>query len=165
MNLLEAEFIPHWIKLTPVIFSLAGAGSSLLIYSMGQRQLFKFKVSLIGRRLYTFLNRKWFFDKVYNEWIAQGALAIGYHVTYKAIDRGIIEMFGPYGISHTVYNVSLKMARVQSGYLYHYATMMMIGIILFVMVVGLWDLVAPWWDGRLLIQFVAATLLLHYYSK
>ena len=86
-------------------------------------------------------------------------------MTYKAIDRGIIEMFGPYGISHTVYNVSLKMARVQSGYLYHYATMMMIGIILFVMVVGLWDLVAPWWDGRLLIQFVAATLLLHYYSK
>ena len=165
MILLEAEFIPHWIKLTPVCFSMFGATLAFILYSIAQRQLFKFKISFIGRRLYTFLNRKWFFDKVYNEWIAQGALAMGYHVTYKAIDRGLIEMFGPYGISHTVYNTSLNMARLQTGYLYHYAFVMLIGVTLFLMVIGLWDHIAPWWDGRLLVQFVAAGLFFNYYSN
>jgi NADH-ubiquinone oxidoreductase chain 5 len=165
MILLEAEFIPHSIKLVPVCFSMAGATLAMILYSSAQRQLFKFKVSLLGRRLYTFLNRKWFFDKVYNEWVAQGALAMGYHVTYKAIDRGLIEMFGPYGISYTVYNNSLKVARFQSGYLYHYAFVMLIGVTFFILVIGLWDVIAPWWDSRLLIQFITASLFFHYYAN
>ena len=53
----------------------------------------------MDRKLYTFLNRKWFFDKIYNEFISQIILNLSYHTTYKAIDRGIIESVGPYGYS------------------------------------------------------------------
>ena len=70
-----------------------------------------------------------------------------------------------HGISHTVYNTSLDMARLQTGYLYHYAFVMLIGVTLFLMVIGLWDHIAPWWDGRLLVQFVAAGLFFNYYSN
>jgi len=42
---------------------------------------------------------------------------------------------------------------------------MLIGVTLFLMVIGLWDHIAPWWDGRLLVQFVAAGLFFNYYSN
>ena len=56
---------------------------------------------LLGRGLYTFLNRKWFFDKVYNEFISQEVLSIGYNTTYKLVDRGLFEFLGPLGITRT----------------------------------------------------------------
>ena len=49
--------------------------------------------------MYTFLNRKWFFDKVYNEYITQHVLSFGYQTTYKLIDRGLFEFLGPLGIT------------------------------------------------------------------
>ena len=55
--------------------------------------------------MYTFLNRKWFFDKVYNEYITQNMLHFGYHTSYKLIDRGVFEFLGPVGLSRMVTNV------------------------------------------------------------
>jgi NADH-ubiquinone oxidoreductase chain 5 len=164
MTLLEAEFIPHSIKLIPVIFSMTGATSAYLLYSFSTRQLYSFKVSLLGRRLYTFLNRKWFFDKVYHEFISQSALSFGYHTTYKAIDRGIIEILGPYGISNSVQNQSKKMAEVQTGYLYHYAFVMLVGVTVLITMIGLKDQLSTWLDFRLYPQFFVALGVLHYYS-
>ncbi|KAG5184412.1 hypothetical protein JKP88DRAFT_139549, partial [Tribonema minus] len=57
--------------------------------------LFNLKFSFEGRSLYTFLNRKWFFDKVYNDFVSQFLLNLSYHTTYKVVDRGIIETCGP----------------------------------------------------------------------
>ena len=57
------------------------------------------KTSPFGRSMYTFLNRKWFFDKVYNEYITQHVLSFGYQTTYKLIDRGLFEFLGPLGIT------------------------------------------------------------------
>lgn len=129
--LLEAEFIPHSIKLVPVVFSLTGAFSSYILYAFFSRELYLLKVSSPGRRLYTFLNRKWFFDKVYNDYLVQGALDLGYRTTYKAIDRGLIEMLGPYGLSHAVAATSQEVSRAQTGYLYHYALLMVLGVLAF----------------------------------
>jgi proton-translocating NADH-quinone oxidoreductase chain L len=165
MTLLEAEFIPHSIKLIPVIFSMTGATSAYLLYSFSTRQLYSFKVSLLGRRLYTFLNRKWFFDKVYHEFISQSALSLGYHTTYKAIDRGIIEILGPYGISNSVQSQSKKMAEVQTGYLYHYAFVMLVGVTVLITMIGLKDQLSTWLDFRLYPQFLVALGVLHYYSS
>jgi len=78
LTLLEAEFIPHSIKLVPVIFSMTGAGSAFVLYTSGSGLLFRLKANnSLGRKLYTFLNRKWFFDKVYTEAVTQPALHHG----------------------------------------------------------------------------------------
>ena len=53
--------------------------------------------------------------------------SFSYHTTYKAIDRGIIEILGPYGISNTVSEQSRKIGSAQTGYLYHYAFVMLVG--------------------------------------
>ena len=126
--LLEAEFIPHYIKLVPVIFSITGAFSAFILYTWSQDLLYTLKISNVGRITYTFLNRKWFFDKIYTEFIAQPALHHGYHTTYKMIDRGVIELLGPYGISQTLYEKARTLSTFQSGHLYHYTLVMLIGI-------------------------------------
>lgn len=160
MILLEAEFIPTSIKLVPVIFSITGAITSFLVYAYFSKELYQMKVSFVGRKIYTFLNRKWFFDKVYNEYIVQGALTFGYQTSYKAVDRGLIEMLGPYGISHSIYNTSMNISKMQSGYLYHYAFVMLLGVIAFTLTLSLSSFV----DIRLYTQFIATGLLYLYFN-
>jgi len=161
MILLEAEFIPHSIKLVPVVFSITGACLAYYFYSYFSKELYQLKVSFVGRKIYTFLNRKWFFDKVYNEYVVQGAMTMGYKTSYKAIDRGLIEMLGPYGISYTIYNTSLNISKMQSGYLYHYAFVMLLGVLAFTASLSLTSFI----DLRLYTQFVATALLYLYFSE
>jgi len=159
LTILEAEFIPHSIKLIPVCFSMSGAILAYIFYNSFSKELYLFKISFLGRKIYTFLNRKWFFDKVYNEYVAQSALSFGYHTSYKAIDRGIIEMLGPYGISNTVYNISSKISKAQSGYLYHYALVIFSGVTLLIFFIGLWDFVYYMIDGRLLFIYLLSIFI------
>jgi len=127
LNSIDAEFIPHSMKLLPVGLSITGASAAYFLYSYQSRSLFELKTSSIGRALYTFLNRKWFFDKVYNEYIGQNLLSFGYHISYKTIDRGLIEIFGPMGLSTLVLNKANLMRSLQTGFIYHYAFFILIG--------------------------------------
>ena len=102
LNAIDAEFIPHFFKLLPVGLSLTGATLALVLYTFSSKGLYVLKTSVMGRKIYNFLNRKWFFDKVYNEFISQTALSFGYFIIYKTIDRGIIEMLGHLGLSKKV---------------------------------------------------------------
>lgn len=120
MNLIDAEFIPHTFKLLPVILSLLGGASSFFLYTYKSKLLYQIKVSSLGKKIYNFLNRKWFFDKVYNEYIGQFFFKFGYNMSYKTIDRGIFEMFGPHGLSFIISKQGKSLSNLQSGYLYHY---------------------------------------------
>ena len=127
LNSIDAEFIPHSMKLLPVGLSITGAASACVLYSYKSHSLYDLKMSEYGKKLYTFLNRKWFFDKVYNEHIAQKMLFFGYHISYKTIDRGIIEIFGPMGLSTAVTKQANLMRELQTGYIYHYAFFIFLG--------------------------------------
>ena len=99
-----------------MVFSIGGAISALFLYHCGQRLLVGFKLNKVGRNIYNFFNRKWFFDKIYNEWITQSALNFGYHTSFKTIDRGLIEMFGPYGVSFLIYSRSLYLKSYKQAF-------------------------------------------------
>jgi NADH-ubiquinone oxidoreductase chain 5 len=81
------------------------------------------------------LNRKWFFDKFYNEFVVQPFLNFGYHVSYKSIDRGFIEMIGPYGLSKTVLMKSKTLSNLQTGSVYDYSLWTLVGIFLVLLIV------------------------------
>jgi len=130
MNRIDAEFILHQFKLLPVILSLLGSLSAFLVYSFGRKLLVQLKLSDIGRSFYNFFNKKWFFDKVYNECIGQFFFMFSYDGTYKTVDRGIIEIFGPMGLSSVVSRKAFYLNKLQSGYLYHYAFLILISITL-----------------------------------
>jgi len=152
---IDAEFIPSGIKLVPVILSITGAASAMYLYTHSQDLLFRFKVQNTG--IYRFLNRKWYFDRVYNEWLAQGALHHGYHTTFLSIDRGIIELWGPYGIANTLYSRGLNATRIQTGSLYHYAFTMLVGVTALVLFIEIWN---QWsFDLRLVVVALVTVLL------
>ena len=136
-DILNAEFLPLFIKLLPVIFSCLGMLSSFIIYSFVNKKLkLNFKKSRLGHSLYTFFSKKWFFDKIYNEVIGQSILYAGYNYTYIIIDRGILEFLGPYGISRLVYSKALNIKGFHSGLLYHSLLFYFLGIVLYFFLIG-----------------------------
>nr|QWK44622.1 NADH dehydrogenase subunit 5 [Laminaria ephemera] len=120
LSIIDAEFMSTDIKIFPLCCSMIGGLVSFILYKGYNYNLFLWKTSFLGRKFYTFLNRKWLFDKVYNEIVTQNLLDFGYHFTYKSIDRGLIESLGPFGISNVLVDQVNKSRSWHSGYLYHY---------------------------------------------
>lgn len=107
----DIEFIPVWVKYIPLIASLSGASFAYLLYAKDsfKRQYFYLKLnSQLTRDVYTFFNRKWFFDRLYNQIVGQTTFDLGYNLAYKNIDRGILEQFGPFGVVNFVRSLSYR---------------------------------------------------------
>jgi NADH-ubiquinone oxidoreductase chain 5 len=128
MNLFDAEFIPLFYKTLPVNLSLCGFILAFILYNFKSKILFRVKTSLVGKKIYNFLNRKWFFDKLYNEYFGQFFFKFGYSVSYKFVDRGIFEILGPTGLSTTALKIGTNLHKLQSGNIYHYTLGILIGI-------------------------------------
>ena len=86
-------------------------------------------VELAGQHpmLYQFLLNKWYFDELYDFIFVRPAKWIG-HFLWKKGDGYVIDGFGPDGISARVLDVTRNVVKVQTGYLYHYAFAMLIGV-------------------------------------
>jgi NADH-ubiquinone oxidoreductase chain 5 len=126
MNRIDAEFLNQFIKLLPVIVTILGFSLSFLCYTFFNNFLFKLKISTFGNKIYIFLNKKWFFDKIFNEYLSQNILNFGYRISYKIIDRGIIEIFGPLGLTTIISKKANFLYKLQSGVLYHYTLLILI---------------------------------------
>lgn len=123
----DAEFIPSQIKLIPVRFSRGGGGRARRRYSSyaNAKVVYQRKTTVFKSR-YVYLSKKWFFDKVYTEWVVAPARHHGYHTTYKGIDRGRIERRGPAGLTQSLYQRGKRLGKIQSGEVYHYSLVMVV---------------------------------------
>jgi NADH-quinone oxidoreductase subunit L len=83
------------------------------------------------RPLYTFVYNKWYFDELYDFLFVKPAFYLGRNL-WKTGDGAIIDGIGPDGISAVTLNLSKRVARLQTGYLYHYAFAMIGGIIVLI---------------------------------
>lgn len=126
---IDAEFLPTIVKLFPVVCSLLGFSLAFTSYYFYQHTFYIIKTTPIGVFFYTFFNRKWFFDKVYNEVLSAKILHIGYFTSYKLIDRGLLEIFGPYGLSILVTRLSKNLTMIQTGYVYNYSLLLVLGLL------------------------------------
>ena len=81
--------------------------------------------------IYAFLKNKWYFDEIYDFLLVKPALRIG-RFLWKQGDGRTIDRFGPDGVAASVAAGARRIVKVQSGYLYHYAFAMLIGITVFV---------------------------------
>jgi len=163
--MIDAENIPISAKLLPVVLSILGATSSYFLYSYASNILYQLKTSPTGLKLYAFLNRKWFFDKVYNEVIGQFFLYAAYHSTYKQVDRGLIESLGPFGFSRLVSKIAYSLKLLQTGFFYHYTLAMVISLMSFLAYFSFSTLfdgsnLIFFYDARLWFLFLVATFFL-----
>lgn len=157
--LFEAEFLDSSIKDIPLWFGLAGALSASFLYSdeMLYKFWFNWKTTTLGKKLYTFFNRKWFFDKVYNEFVGQKTLNYAYKHTYQNLDRGVIELLGPHGFGTKIYNKTILLNNLTLSFLYHY-----VWLLIMTSVLGL-VLVIFWYKIIFMLDFRIIFLLLLYF--
>jgi len=138
----HTEHVPLVIELLPLIVSLIGLGVAYWMYLVRPGSAARLAERFPG--LYRFLLNKWYFDELYNWLFVRPAFRLG-QLLWKGGDGAIIDGLGPDGISALAVRVAQRLGVMQSGYLYHYAFAMIVGIALVVT----W-LVVPWahWVGR-----------------
>nr|WCH57816.1 NADH dehydrogenase subunit 5 [Hypnea spinella] len=117
---IEAENLPIIIKWLPFLLSCLGIYLSTItnITQIYKYLLLKgFKWSFFWVYL---INKKWYFDTLYNRFIIYPALGFGYKVSFKALDRGFIELAVPFGLSNLILKWSKLIFKVQNGQMTHY---------------------------------------------
>jgi NADH-ubiquinone oxidoreductase chain 5 len=138
MNIFDAEFISIFYKTLPVNLSLLGVVSAFIFYNFVPNTLISLKKCSLGKKIYVLFNRKWFFDKIYNEFFGQFFFRFGYSISYKLMDRGIFEILGPTGLSMLSLQIGLNIHKMQSGYIYHYNLIVLVGIACLFGINGIW---------------------------
>ncbi|MEO1675888.1 MAG: NADH-quinone oxidoreductase subunit L [Pseudomonadota bacterium] len=125
-----AHHAPGWVILSPFVAMVIGTGTAFLHYMRGGNPL---RPGLIepGGMIYGFLKNKWYFDEIYNFLLVKPAYALG-RILWKTGDGKTIDGLGPDGIAAAVTAGAKRIVRVQTGYMYHYAFVMLIGIAVFI---------------------------------
>jgi NADH-quinone oxidoreductase subunit L len=117
--------VPMWVKLASTVVMLIGFAIAWLAYIRYKDWPARFVEQF--RVLHAFLLNKWYIDELYNVIFVRPAFAIG-RFFWKRGDKGFIDRFGPDGVSALVASGSTVTRRFQSGYLYTYALVMLIGL-------------------------------------
>ena len=124
-NLAEAmERVPEWVVWTPGVAFFLGLALAGQNYLRDPRAPKQFTDGFPG--LYAFLVHKWYFDELYTLVFVRGAQGFGR--LFWSGDRNIIDRFGPDGVTRLVGDGAVLAKRFQSGYLYTYALMMLVGV-------------------------------------
>jgi NADH-quinone oxidoreductase subunit L len=121
----EMHHLPGWVPLLPTIMMILGFLLAVYMYIIDAKQ--PAKLAADHPILYRFLLNKWYFDELYDAIFVRPAMAIG-RFFWRTGDQRIIDGLGPDGISARVLDVTRGVVRVQTGYLYHYAFAMLIGV-------------------------------------
>lgn len=95
----DAEFMNVNIKLTPVIFSFIGAFTAIILYHYMNNFLLYMKTRTLSRVIYSFLNKKWYVDNIYNQIFLNTIIYVSHNFFFKTLDKGWIEHWGPAGLT------------------------------------------------------------------
>ena len=121
-----AHHVPTWVKLLPIFVGIAGIALAYWIYML--RPGTADKIVAAFRPVYSFFFNKWYFDELYDWLFVRPALRLG-RIFWKTGDGDIIDGYGPDGVSAAARFLAGRAAVLQSGYVYHYAFAMLIGVV------------------------------------
>jgi NADH-quinone oxidoreductase subunit L len=123
----DAHYVPVWVVLLPLIVSGAGIALAYQLYIRNRGSASELAENAKG--LYEFLRNKWYFDEIYDWLFVRPAHWVG-RFLWKKGDGDVIDGLGPDGISARVIDLARNASRLQSGFVYHYAFAMLIGVVL-----------------------------------
>ncbi len=131
----EIHNVPYWVPLVPSLMLFLGL--SLAIYAYIINTNWVNNMATMHGSIYRFLLHKWYFDELYSKIIVKPYRCLGY-ILWKKGDQGLIDKFGPDGLASLATKISGFCARIQTGYIYHYAFAMVLGltILLSLLVIG-----------------------------
>jgi NADH-quinone oxidoreductase subunit L len=117
--------IPSFVGYIPTLMMVGGFVVAYLMYMVYPGSAHQ--VARANPLLYKFLLHKWYFDELYDFLFVRPAQALG-RLLWKKGDGAIIDGWGPDGVSARVLAISRRAVVMQSGYVYHYAFAMLIGV-------------------------------------
>jgi NADH-quinone oxidoreductase subunit L len=121
----EMEAVPWLVSLFPSLMMLGGLFVAYYMYVVDKKA--PARLASANPLLYRFLLNKWYFDELYDLVFVRPAFWLG-RVFWKGGDGLIIDGLGPDGLSARVLDVTRSVVRLQTGYIYHYAFAMLLGV-------------------------------------
>ena len=125
----HVHHLPDGVKMLPILAGIAGITFASLFYLW--KTTAPAKLARLFGPIYQFVFRKWMFDELYDRLFVLSSSVIG-RVFWQIGDGKIIDGFGPNGIVHLSQRLAESYSRIQTGYLYHYAFAMLVGVVGFV---------------------------------
>ena len=130
--MLDTEYaVPILFKLLPLFFTITLSLISILFTEFYPKLLIKFKLSNIGYNIFSFFNQRFLIELFYNRYISSIILKLGGQTT-KVMDKGSIELFGPYGLEKRLTNLSKFIGNLSTGIVTSYALYILIGLIFYI---------------------------------
>jgi NADH-quinone oxidoreductase subunit L len=124
-HVMEHHEAPVWAVLAPLVAAIIGLAVAAYMYLV--KEGLGARLAAHGGPLYTFFYNKWFFDELYQATFVRAAKLLG-DLFWKGGDQKIIDGLGPDGVAAVSYEVGRRAGKLQSGYVYHYAFVMLLGV-------------------------------------
>lgn len=132
--LVDIEFITFFFKILPFLVTCLGIFFAYLLYIKNLSSFFTIKQAKLYTYIFNFFSKKWYFDRLYNQFINQTILSTGYFFSYQIIDRGLLEHSGPYGLTVCLNYITTQIKYLQSGNISQYLLLFFFFIFLFLMI-------------------------------
>ena len=130
--MLDTEFaVPTLYKLLPLFFTITLSLISILFTEFYPKPLIRFKLSNLGYNIFGFLNQRFLVELYYNKYISSIILKLGGQTT-KIMDKGSVEIFGPYGLEKKLIEISRSIDTLSTGVVTSYALYILIGLIFYI---------------------------------
>ena len=132
--MLDTEFaVASLLKLLPLILTITLTAISLVLSEYLFNLLIYFKYSKLGYNIFSFFNQRFLIELFYNKYITGLVLKLGGQTT-KVLDKGSIELIGPFGLENTLLNISRTIASLDTGVITSYALYILIGLISYILI-------------------------------
>ena len=129
---IDTEFALNTLyKLMPLFFTITLTVFSIILTEFYPRLLVNFKLSRLGYNIFSFFNQRFLVEMYYNRYISGTVLNFGGHTT-KILDKGAVELFGPYGLEQKFTLISKKIDSLSTGVVTNYALYILIALISYI---------------------------------
>jgi NADH-ubiquinone oxidoreductase chain 5 len=130
--ILDTEFgVNIFYKLLPLFFTISLTICSILLTEFYPSLLISFKLSRIGYNIFSFFNQRFLVEMYYNRYISGTVLNLGGQTT-KVLDKGAVELFGPFGLEQKFTDISKKIDSLSTGVVTNYALYILIALISYI---------------------------------
>jgi NADH-ubiquinone oxidoreductase chain 5 len=132
--MLDTEFaVPTLFKLLPLFFTVSLSIFAIILSEFLGKVLITFKFTRLGYNIFGFFNQRFLIELFYNKYITGLVLKLGGQTT-KVIDKGSVELLGPFGLEKGLINLSRNIANLDTGVITSYALYILIGLIFYILI-------------------------------
>lgn len=132
-TMLNTEFaVSTFFKLLPFVITLVLSVLSIYVTEFLPKTIIHFKSTRLGYNIFSFFNLRFLVEFIYNRFITRIILNLGGQTT-KTLDKGSVELIGPYGLENGILKLSESLSKLDTGVITSYALYILIALILYML--------------------------------